>query len=172
MLLHVHKKRSIYSHHLISHSPINGHDIVSTFSLLQIIPLGLFWHTAFSMFWFTSLAWSPRLKLQRQGKDDFCITLHTGKLFPKRVVPILVPPAIFFQDWILMEWFFAVWEENIAALPKLWENVTKPGKYFTELCVRKLIPYKENEKEKWDIKVTGTNSIASTENTSSQRRAC
>lgn len=84
MLLHVHQKGSIYSHHLLSHSPINGHDIVSTFSLLQIIPLGLFWHTAFSMFWVTSLAWSPRLKLQRQGKDDFCSYLAYWQIISQK----------------------------------------------------------------------------------------
>lgn len=44
--------------------------------------------------------------------------------------------------------FFATWEENIAAVPKIWENV-KSIKYFTESCAKEidiLIKAMKNEK--------------------------
>lgn len=58
-----------------------------------------------------------------------------------------MPPAIFFQGWIVMPLFFAMWEENIAALPKIWENITPLIKYFTELCIRKLISIKKRREK-------------------------
>lgn len=86
----------------------------------------------------------------------FVVILHIGKLFLKSIATILMPPAIFFQGWIAMPLFFAMWEENIAALPKIWENITPLIKYCTQLCIRKLIIYKEKEREN-NIRVTGTN---------------
>ena len=49
----------------------------------------------------------------------FVVILHIGKLFLKSIATILMPPAIFFQGWIAMPLFFAMWEGNIAALPKI-----------------------------------------------------
>lgn len=46
----------------------------------------------------------------------FVVLLHIDKLFPRSVVPILMPAAIFFHDWMFVAAvFFTIWEEHVAA---------------------------------------------------------
>lgn len=48
----------------------------------------------------------------------FIVLLRIGKFVPKSVVPILMPPAISFRDWILMQYFVLCGKKTLLPYPK------------------------------------------------------
>lgn len=48
----------------------------------------------------------------------FIILLHIGKFIPQSVLPILMPPAISFQDWLLMQYFVLCGKKILLPYPK------------------------------------------------------
>ena len=158
----------------MSHSLVNWHYIVSNLWLLQTPPLWLFLHTALSRFWIViSLQSIPTLKLQRQRNEDFYSSFAYWQICSQKCCTNFNATSNIFPWLDIDAVFCAMWEENIAALPKIWENVHKS---FTESCAKEIDVFtkemKRSDKKTEKKRANANIHMAPTENTSSQRRNC